>query len=161
MRYILVMGFCQKTPHSRLCKENGIKFIGASPEMIDAMGDKSSAKQTMKDAGVPTIPGSDGLLESLEEALEIANKIKYPIMMKATAGGGGKGMRVCKNDDDVRDAWKRPVVKRQQHLETMACTWRSSWKSHDTSKYKLRATNMEKLVTSVNVIVPFNVVTRN
>ncbi|MBL0315336.1 MAG: acetyl-CoA carboxylase biotin carboxylase subunit [Flavobacteriales bacterium] len=92
---------------SKVCKENGIKFIGASPEMIDAMGDKSSAKQTMKDAGVPTIPGSDGLLESLEEALEIANKIKYPIMMKATAGGGGKGMRVCKNDDDVRDAWEK------------------------------------------------------
>jgi acetyl-CoA carboxylase biotin carboxylase subunit len=92
---------------SKVCKENGIKFIGASPEMIEAMGDKASAKQTMKDAGVPTIPGSDGLLESLEEALEIANKIKYPIMMKATAGGGGKGMRVCKNDDDVRDAWEK------------------------------------------------------
>jgi acetyl-CoA carboxylase biotin carboxylase subunit len=92
---------------SKVCKENGIKFIGASPEMIEAMGDKSSAKQTMKDAGVPTIPGSDGLLESLEDAIEIANKIKYPIMMKATAGGGGKGMRICKNDDDVRDAWEK------------------------------------------------------
>ncbi|MFM9006162.1 MAG: acetyl/propionyl/methylcrotonyl-CoA carboxylase subunit alpha, partial [Flavobacteriales bacterium] len=92
---------------SKVCKENGIKFIGASPEMIEAMGDKSSAKQTMKDAGVPTIPGSDGLLESLEDALAIANKIKYPIMMKATAGGGGKGMRICKNDDDVRDAWEK------------------------------------------------------
>jgi acetyl-CoA carboxylase biotin carboxylase subunit len=92
---------------SKVCKENGIKFIGASPEMIEAMGDKASAKQTMKDAGVPTIPGSDGLLESLEEAIEIANKIKYPIMMKATAGGGGKGMRICKNDDDVREAWDK------------------------------------------------------
>jgi len=92
---------------SKVCKENGIKFIGASPEMIEAMGDKSSAKQTMRDAGVPTIPGSDGLLESLEDALEIANKIKYPIMMKATAGGGGKGMRICKNDDDVREAWDK------------------------------------------------------
>jgi acetyl-CoA carboxylase biotin carboxylase subunit len=92
---------------SKVCKENGIKFIGASPEMIEAMGDKSSAKQTMKDAGVPTIPGSDGLLESLEQAIEIANQIKYPVMMKATAGGGGKGMRICKNDDDVRDAWDK------------------------------------------------------
>ena len=92
---------------SKVCKENGIKFIGASPEMIEAMGDKSSAKQTMRDAGVPTIPGSDGLLESLEDAIEIANKIKYPIMMKATAGGGGKGMRICKNDDDVREAWDK------------------------------------------------------
>ena len=92
---------------SKVCKENGIKFIGASPEMIDAMGDKASAKQTMEDAGVPTIPGSKGLLQSLEEAIEIANKIKYPIMMKATAGGGGKGMRVCKNDDEVAEAWDK------------------------------------------------------
>jgi acetyl-CoA carboxylase, biotin carboxylase subunit len=92
---------------SKVCKENGIKFIGASPEMIEAMGDKSSAKQTMKDAGVPTIPGSDGLLESLEDAIAIANGIKYPVMMKATAGGGGKGMRICKDDDDVRDAWEK------------------------------------------------------
>ncbi|MFN7610898.1 MAG: acetyl/propionyl/methylcrotonyl-CoA carboxylase subunit alpha, partial [bacterium] len=92
---------------SKVCKDNGIKFIGASPEMIEAMGDKSSAKQTMKDAGVPTIPGSDGLLASLEEALEIAHKIKYPIMLKATAGGGGKGMRVCHNDEDLADAWDK------------------------------------------------------
>ncbi len=92
---------------SKVCKENGIKFIGASPEMIDAMGDKASAKQTMQDAGVPTIPGSDGLLESLDHALSTANQIKYPVMMKATAGGGGKGMRVCANDDDVREAWEK------------------------------------------------------
>ncbi|HEY8404781.1 MAG TPA: acetyl-CoA carboxylase biotin carboxylase subunit [Flavobacteriales bacterium] len=92
---------------SKVCKENGIKFIGASPEMIEAMGDKASAKQTMKNAGVPTVPGSDGLLESLDHALETARSIKYPVMMKATAGGGGKGMRVCYNDDDVRDAWEK------------------------------------------------------
>jgi acetyl-CoA carboxylase biotin carboxylase subunit len=101
-------GFLSENAYfSKVCKENGIKFIGASPEMIEAMGDKSSAKQTMKDAGVPTIPGSEGLLESLEEALAIANKIKYPIMMKATAGGGGKGMRICRNDEDVQDAWEK------------------------------------------------------
>jgi len=101
-------GFLSENAHfSKVCKENGIKFIGASPEMIEAMGDKSSAKQTMRDAGVPTIPGSDGLLASLDDALAIANKIKYPIMMKATAGGGGKGMRICRNDDDVREAWEK------------------------------------------------------
>lgn len=92
---------------SKVCKDNGIKFIGASPEMIEAMGDKSSAKQTMKEAGVPTIPGSDGLLSSLEEAVTVANRIKYPIMLKATAGGGGKGMRVCHNDEDLADAWDK------------------------------------------------------
>ncbi|MGF1565935.1 MAG: acetyl-CoA carboxylase biotin carboxylase subunit [Flavobacteriales bacterium] len=93
---------------SRVCRENGIKFIGASPENIEAMGDKASAKQTMKEAGVPTVPGSDGLLDSLEHALTTAKSIGYPVMMKATAGGGGKGMRVCTNDDDVKEAWEKP-----------------------------------------------------
>jgi acetyl-CoA carboxylase biotin carboxylase subunit len=79
---------------SRICAENNIKFIGASPAMIEAMGDKASAKATMKAAGVPTIPGSEGILGSLEEAEKIALEIGYPIMMKATAGGGGKGMKV-------------------------------------------------------------------
>lgn len=92
---------------SKVCKENGIKFIGASPENIEAMGDKSSAKKTMQDAGVPTIPGSEGLLESFEHAKKVAAEIKYPIMMKATAGGGGKGMRVCLNDADLEQAWEK------------------------------------------------------
>ncbi len=96
---------------SKVCKENGIKFIGASPEMIDAMGDKSSAKQTMKNAGVPCIPGSDGILESLENAHKIAKEIKYPVMLKATAGGGGKGMRVVHKAEDLDDAWE--AVRRE------------------------------------------------
>ena len=91
---------------SRICAENNIKFIGASPEMIDAMGDKASAKATMKAAGVPTIPGSEGILESLEEAKSVAAGIGYPVMMKATAGGGGKGMKVCHNDADLEVAWE-------------------------------------------------------
>lgn len=91
---------------SRVCGENNIKFIGASPEMIDAMGDKASAKKTMKDAGVPTIPGSEGILESYEEAQRIANEIKYPIMLKATAGGGGKGMKMCRNDEELKQGWE-------------------------------------------------------
>jgi acetyl-CoA carboxylase biotin carboxylase subunit len=91
---------------SRVCGENNIKFIGASPEMIDAMGDKASAKKTMKDAGVPTIPGSEGILESYEEAERIANEIKYPIMLKATAGGGGKGMKMCRNDEELKQGWE-------------------------------------------------------
>ena len=90
---------------SRVCGENDIKFIGASPEMIEAMGDKASAKATMAAAGVPTIPGSEGILDSLEEALACAKEIGYPVMLKATAGGGGRGMRVCHNDDDTADAW--------------------------------------------------------
>ncbi len=91
---------------SRICAENNIKFIGASPEMIEAMGDKASAKATMKAAGVPTIPGSEGILASLEEAKSVAAEIGYPVMMKATAGGGGKGMKVCHDDADIEVAWE-------------------------------------------------------
>src|SRR6478609_1889874 len=90
---------------SRICREYGIKFIGASPEMINSMGDKASAKDTMKKAGVPCIPGSDGLLDSVKEGLEIAKKIKYPVILKATAGGGGRGMRIIKNESEFEKAW--------------------------------------------------------
>lgn len=90
---------------SKVCQDYGIKFIGASPEMINAMGDKASAKATMKKAGVPTIPGSEGLLCSIDEGIKIAQKIKYPVILKATAGGGGRGMRVVKNDVEFEKAW--------------------------------------------------------
>jgi acetyl-CoA carboxylase biotin carboxylase subunit len=90
---------------SKLCQEHGIKFIGASPEMIDSMGDKSNAKDTMKKAGVPTIPGSDGLLESVEQAKQIAKTIKYPVILKATAGGGGRGMRIVWKEEELENAW--------------------------------------------------------
>lgn len=90
---------------SQICKDYGIKFIGPTPEMINSMGDKASAKATMKKAGVPTIPGSDGLLNSIKEGIKIANKIKYPVILKATAGGGGKGMRIVRNDEEFEKAW--------------------------------------------------------
>lgn len=90
---------------SSVCHEYGIKFIGPSPEMIKLMGDKSTAKDTMKKAGVPTIPGSDGLINSIEEGLKIAKKVKYPVIVKATAGGGGKGMRIINNESEFKKAW--------------------------------------------------------
>jgi len=91
---------------SKTCEEHKIKFIGASAEMIDKMGDKASAKETMKRAKVPTIPGSEGLIESLEEAKKIAKKIGYPVMLKATAGGGGKGMRAVWSSKEIDKAWE-------------------------------------------------------
>ncbi|MCI5058192.1 MAG: acetyl-CoA carboxylase biotin carboxylase subunit [Flavobacteriales bacterium] len=90
---------------SSVCQENEIKFIGASPDMINAMGDKASAKKTMKKAGVPTIPGSEGLLESVDEGKKIAKKIGYPVILKATAGGGGRGMRIVHTEDELEPAW--------------------------------------------------------
>lgn len=90
---------------SAICKEYGIKFIGATAEQINGMGDKASAKDTMKLAGVPTIPGSEGLLTDVKQGIKIANEIGYPVILKATAGGGGRGMRQVWKDEDFEDAW--------------------------------------------------------
>ena len=91
---------------SKICDEHKIKFIGASPKMIDRMGDKASAIATMKEAGVPTIPGSGGIIDSFENAKKIAKKIGYPVMIKATAGGGGKGMRAVWSEEGFLDLWE-------------------------------------------------------
>ncbi len=90
---------------SKICEEHHIKFIGASEEMIDKMGDKANAKATMIAAGVPCVPGSPGVIENFEDCQKIAKKIGYPVMLKASAGGGGKGMRAVWNKEDLKDAW--------------------------------------------------------
>ena len=90
---------------SKICEEHKIKFIGASTEMIDKMGDKASAKATMKKAGIPCVPGSDGINENFEDCKKTAKKTGYPVMLKATAGGGGKGMRAVWKPEDLKDAW--------------------------------------------------------
>ncbi len=90
---------------AKLCAEHNIKFIGPTAQMIDQMGDKSNAKKTMKAAGVPTIPGSEGLLESIEEGKTLAKEIGYPVIIKATAGGGGKGMRIIWSEDEFEPMW--------------------------------------------------------
>ncbi len=91
---------------SKLCEDYNIKFIGASPDMISRMGDKATAKATMKKAGIPIIPGSEGLLESYEETERLAEEIGYPVMLKATAGGGGKGMRAVWKKENLKDAFE-------------------------------------------------------
>ena len=90
---------------SKICAENEIKFIGTAPEMINGMGDKAAAKTTMKKAGVPTIPGSKGIIDTYEECEKIAKKVGYPVMLKATAGGGGKGMRLVWKEEELKNAW--------------------------------------------------------
>ncbi len=86
---------------SEICAKHNIKFIGPTPEMIRAMGDKMTAKETMIKAGVPVIPGSEGLLESVDEAKKLAKEMGYPVILKATAGGGGKGMRVVWEESEL------------------------------------------------------------
>ena len=94
---------------SRICAKNGIKFIGATPEQIERMGDKATAKSTMKEAGIPCVPGSDGLIANYEEAVKIAKASGYPVMIKATAGGGGKGMRAVWKEEDLKELWESAV----------------------------------------------------
>ncbi len=90
---------------SKICEDYGIKFIGASAEQINLMGDKATAKDTMKKAGVPVIPGSDGLLDSVEQGKKLAKEMGYPVIIKATAGGGGRGMRIIKHEDEFQKLW--------------------------------------------------------
>jgi len=90
---------------SKICEEHNIKFIGASPEMINRMGDKAMAKSTMKAAGVPCVPGSEGAIPDFKTCIKVAKETGYPVMLKASAGGGGKGMRAVWKEEDLQDAW--------------------------------------------------------
>ena len=93
----------ENSKFSRICAEHGIKFIGPTPEMIDSMGDKSNAKSTIIKAGVPCVPGSEGLLGELKDAKKLAKEIGYPVIIKATAGGGGKGMRIIWKESELEE----------------------------------------------------------
>lgn len=86
---------------ARLCEKCGIKFIGPAPEVMDAMGDKANAKKTMVSAGVPVVPGSDGVVATIEDAKSICAEIGYPVMVKASAGGGGRGIRLVEREEDL------------------------------------------------------------
>jgi acetyl-CoA carboxylase biotin carboxylase subunit len=90
---------------SQICYENELTFIGPSAEIINSMGDKASAKKTMKAAGVPVIPGSEGILENVEEARVLAEEMSYPVMLKATAGGGGRGIRLVRESSQLGNAY--------------------------------------------------------
>jgi len=95
----------EKAEFSRICEEHDIKFIGPSPDSIDAMGNKAQAKDTMKSSGVPTVPGSDGVVESIEDARELCKEIGYPVIIKASSGGGGRGMRVVYEEDKLKQSY--------------------------------------------------------
>lgn len=96
---------------AKMCDEIGIKFIGSKPEIIELMGNKSKAKETMKSVGVPVVPGSDGLIYTMQEAINISNQIGYPVIIKASAGGGGKGIRIAYSEEELRKAYE--IVKQE------------------------------------------------
>lgn len=96
---------------AKMCEEIGIKFIGPKHELIELLGNKSKAKETMKNAGVPVVPGSDGLISSKEQAIELAKQIKYPVILKASAGGGGRGIRIAYNENELKKEYD--IVKQE------------------------------------------------
>jgi acetyl-CoA carboxylase, biotin carboxylase subunit len=96
---------------SEICAEYGVKFIGPTADQIRKMGDKITAKETMIAAGVPVVPGSGGLIKNAEEGIKVANEIGYPVIIKATAGGGGKGMRIIWHDDEFEDNWDKAKIE--------------------------------------------------
>lgn len=103
-------GFLSENPDlARYCEQKGIRFVGPSAEVIHRMGDKTEARTAMKEAGVPVTPGSDGNLADLDEALAEAERIGYPVMVKATSGGGGRGIRRCDNADELRKQYPRVI----------------------------------------------------
>lgn len=109
-------GFLSENPEfAELCRENGLIFIGPSPEVIKKLGDKAEARRTMQKAGVPVVPGSDGPLENLEEGRKLAKKIGYPVLIKASAGGGGRGMRIAENEEQLETAYN------EASLEAKSC----------------------------------------
>ena len=99
---------------AKICEEMGIKFIGPNYKLIELLGNKSKAKETMKKVGVPVVPGSEGLIKSKKEAVEIAEKIKYPVILKASAGGGGKGIRIARNKEELEKAYS--LVKQEAKI---------------------------------------------
>lgn len=123
-------GFLAENAHfAEICESCQIKFIGPTPENMRLMGDKMAAKETMKKAGIPVIPGSDDVIKTKEEALKEAKRIGYPVIIKASAGGGGKGMRVCHNDvrlvsafltaqSEAEAAFGNPAVYMEKYIES-------------------------------------------
>ncbi len=108
-------GFLSENPRfAKICEEVGIKFIGPTHNLIELLGNKSKAKETMKQAGVPVVPGSEGLIYSKEQAIKIANEIKYPVILKASSGGGGKGIRIAYNEEELKKGYN--IVKQEAKI---------------------------------------------
>lgn len=145
---------------ARRCQEEGIIFIGPNPETMEAMGDKIAARIKMIEAGVPVVPGTQDNLKSVEEAIELCNKIGYPVMLKASMGGGGKGMRLIHSVEEVKEAYTTAKSESLSSLATTRFIWRSSLKSLITSSSRFLVTSMETSFIYVNANVPCNAVTR-
>jgi acetyl-CoA carboxylase, biotin carboxylase subunit len=135
-------GFLSENPDfAEVCEACGLKFIGPRPEVIRTMGLKQRARQVMEEAGVPILPGSHGTLQDADEAIELARKIGYPVMIKAAAGGGGRGMRVVRTKPNCRRCMRRLTRKRRRRFPTAISTWRSYLSSRGISSFRSSPTS--------------------
>ena len=156
-------GFLSENPHFvDVCQACGIVFIGPNADIIRMMGNKAQAKATMKAAGVPVMPGSDGLVDTVEEALEWAEQIGYPVIVKASAGGGGRGMRIVQQPRGAA----RPLPHRPQRGQgrlhgRQRSTWRSTCWSRATSKCRSWATCSATWCTWASASAPSSAATRS
>lgn len=126
----------ENSKFAKLCAEMNIEFIVPSPEVIDLMGDKQNARDTMNAAKVQTVPGSDGILESPEDGIEIAKEVGYPVLLKATSGGGGKGMRMVHEESHFVDAYYEASREAKMLLVMTVYTWRKLFSQPTISRFK-------------------------
>ena len=119
-----------------MCEKCNVTFIGPSAAVINKMGNKSEARRTMMEAGVPVVPGTKEPVYTVEEALKEAEKIGFPIMIKASSGGGGKGMRISESREDFEENSVRPRGSLSMHLLIIPCIWNATWAGRATSKYR-------------------------
>jgi len=140
---------------AEICETHRIKFIGPQAEAIEKMGDKAVAKQSMKKAGVPVVPGSDGVIRDEEMVVKKAQEIGYPVIIKASAGGGGRGIRVVYNQDELINAFRTAQSEADSALVIQRSIWKSSLKNQDISRSSCSWTNTEMGSISVNGIVRY------
>ena len=146
---------------AEMCRDSNIEFIGPSAESIRLLGDKAAARKMAKKAKVPTVPGSDGVIESDEEAIKIGKKVGYPLMVKALAGGGGRGLRIVRSADDLRRPCRCRAPRRSSRSITAACTSRSTSSARATSRCRSSATRRATWCTCSSATAPFSAATRN
>ena len=141
---------------AEVCETSGIKFIGPAPEVIRVMGRKPEARKVMEAAGVPILPGSTGALNSVEDAQELAAGIGYPVMLKAAAGGGGRGMRIVRSASELPSLFPRPKPRPRRPFPAETCIWRSWSTRRATSSSRYLPINTATWKSSVSASAPFS-----
>lgn len=137
----------ENSKFAEMCKACHIAFIGPDPEVIEMMGNKAKARQIMGQAGVPIVPGIEGVLANFKQAEASAERIGYPVMLKASAGGGGKGIRIVWSRDELKKAYDMAKKKLRLPLMMIQCIWRNIWWSRDISNFRSWRTTMEMSFT--------------